>query len=199
MLFRFIWTGRFITTYSAILLIIVAFIEAQINFCFLSRSQLKHKKEKHARKSRRPQQQYIDNDQVADLEWNIPKVCKRNHMVEIREKWNDMIAHIFVEISLVFFIEIWPFFNDFHSLNFFFSKKYFLKEKNVIFNWKWPFFIKKWHFSVFSCQKFTNLYLQCHCNDSLNSISDPQKAETNGSRKPSMDTTVQVYAKSWVF
>lgn len=26
-----------------------------------------------------------------------------------------------------------------------------------------------------------------------------QKAETNGSRKPSMDTTVQVYAKSWVF
>lgn len=26
-----------------------------------------------------------------------------------------------------------------------------------------------------------------------------QKTETNGSRKPSMDTTVQVYAKSWVF
>lgn len=84
------------------MLIIVAFIEAQINFCFLSRSQLKHKKEKHARKSRRPQQQYIDNDQVADLEWNIPKVCKRNHMEEIREKWNNMIAHIFFEISLVF-------------------------------------------------------------------------------------------------
>lgn len=66
-------TGRFITTYSAILLIIVAFVEAQINFCFLSRSQMKHKKEKHSRKSRRPQQ-YIDNDQTADLEYVIPKV-----------------------------------------------------------------------------------------------------------------------------
>lgn len=67
-------TGRFITTYSAIFLIIVAFVEAQINFCFLSRSQMKHKKEKHSRKSRRPQQ-YIDNDQTADLEYVIPKVC----------------------------------------------------------------------------------------------------------------------------
>ena len=65
-------TGRFITTYSAILLIIVAFVEAQINFCFLSRSQMKHKKEKHSRKSRRPQQ-YVDNDQTADLEYVIPK------------------------------------------------------------------------------------------------------------------------------
>lgn len=66
--------GRFITTYSAILLILIAFIEAQINFCFLSRSQTKHKKEKHSRKTRRPQQ-YIDNDQTADLEYVIPKVC----------------------------------------------------------------------------------------------------------------------------
>lgn len=54
-------------------MILVAFVEAQINFCFLSRSQMKHKKEKHARKSRRPQQ-YIDNDQTADLEYVIPKV-----------------------------------------------------------------------------------------------------------------------------
>ncbi|XP_031620984.1 ras guanine nucleotide exchange factor Q-like [Contarinia nasturtii] len=89
--------GRFITTYTAILLILVTFLEVQINFCYLSRSQMKYKKEKNSRKSRRPQQ-YIDTDQNADLEYVIPK-----------------------------------------------------------------------------------------------------KVETNGSRKPSMDTTVQVYAKSWVF
>lgn len=71
--FLSLFQGRFITTYSAILLILIAFIEAQINFCFLSRSQTKYKKEKYSRKSRRPQQ-FIDNDQTADLEYVIPKV-----------------------------------------------------------------------------------------------------------------------------
>lgn len=71
--FQTINAGRFITTYSAILLILIAFIEAQINFCFLSRSQTRYKKEKYSRKSRRPQQ-FIDNDQTADLEYVIPKV-----------------------------------------------------------------------------------------------------------------------------
>lgn len=68
-------TGRFITTYTAILLILVTFLEVQINFCYLSRSQMKYKKEKYSRKSRRPPQ-YVDTDQNADLEYVIPKVCK---------------------------------------------------------------------------------------------------------------------------
>lgn len=99
---------------------------------------MKHKKEKHARKSRRPQQQYIDNEQVADLEWNIPKVCKRNHMVKITEKWNDMIAHlIFIEISLNIYWNLMlltgfrPFFN--------WNNVFLLKI--IFFNRKWPFFI----------------------------------------------------------
>lgn len=73
--------GRFITTYSAILLILVAFVEAQINFCFLSRSQSKHKKEAFPRKTRRPQQ-YVDNDQNADLEYVIPKVSRFYSSIE---------------------------------------------------------------------------------------------------------------------
>lgn len=93
------WTGRFITTYSAILLILVAFLEAQINFCFLSRSQTKHKKEKYARKSRRPQ--YVDNDQTADLEYVIPKVCEIFYIIPSRKRKDisndDILVCVFVE------------------------------------------------------------------------------------------------------
>lgn len=51
------------------------------------------------------------------------------------------------------------------------------------------------HFRVSS--PFLFQFLICRLFGSF-SVSE-QKAETNGSRKPSMDTTVQVYAKSWVF
>lgn len=50
----------------------VAFVESQITFCFLNRSQIIRKKEKCNRNNRRGQ--YIDNDQAADLEYVIPKV-----------------------------------------------------------------------------------------------------------------------------
>lgn len=95
--------GRFITTYSAILLILIAFIEAQINFCFLSRSQTKYKKEKYARKSRRPQQ-FIDNDQTADLEYVIPKVSAHRTTNIL----NESVSYFtfFVLVSSLFFFSV---------------------------------------------------------------------------------------------
>lgn len=66
-------TGRYITTFTAIVSIIIAFVESQITFCLLNKSQLVRKKSKINRKNRRAQ--YVDTDQTADLEYVIPKVC----------------------------------------------------------------------------------------------------------------------------
>lgn len=74
-MFIFIFSGRFITTYSAIFSILIAFIESQISFCFLSRSQTRRKKENFLKKPQRAALAYVDNDQNADLEYVIPKVC----------------------------------------------------------------------------------------------------------------------------
>lgn len=61
-----------ITTVAALLLIIVSFIEIQVNFYLLNKSQIAHKKRRNAERKNR--QLYVVNDQSADLEYVIPKV-----------------------------------------------------------------------------------------------------------------------------
>lgn len=61
-----------ITTIAALVLIIVSFIETQINFYLLNKSQIAHKKRRNAERKNR--QLYVVNDQSADLEYVIPKV-----------------------------------------------------------------------------------------------------------------------------
>lgn len=65
--------ARYITTFAAIISILIAFVESQITFCILNKSQLARKRSKCNRNRRG---QYVDNDQAADLEYVIPKVTK---------------------------------------------------------------------------------------------------------------------------
>lgn len=117
-------TGHYCTTITALISIIVAFIESQITFCFLNRSQIVHRKEKCLRKNHRTQ--YID-DVNADEEYIIHK--------------NDKVCST-----------------------------------------------RNFTFKFISIQTFPLFFFPFL-----------KKTETNGSRKVSLDTTVQVYAKSWVF
>lgn len=64
--------GRLITTLTAIALVVIAFLESQINFFLLNKSQIAHRKLKRAERKNRIL--YAVNDQSADLEYVIPKV-----------------------------------------------------------------------------------------------------------------------------
>lgn len=68
----FLFVARYLTTFTALISIVIAFVESQITFCLLNKSQIARKKSKCNRKNRRGQ--YVDNDQAADLEYVIPKV-----------------------------------------------------------------------------------------------------------------------------
>lgn len=66
------FVGRLITTVTAIALVLVAFLESQINFYLLNKSQTARKKQRAAERKNR--KLYVVNDQSADLEYVIPKV-----------------------------------------------------------------------------------------------------------------------------
>lgn len=68
-------TGRLITTGTAVLLVVVTFIEAQLNFYLLHRCQRARTKRRRAERKNR-QLYGSGNDQSADLEYVIPKVNK---------------------------------------------------------------------------------------------------------------------------
>lgn len=71
-------TARLITTGTAALLVCVAFAEAQLNFYLLHRCQRAHRRRRSA--ERKTRQLYAGNDQSADLEYVIPKVCCASSM-----------------------------------------------------------------------------------------------------------------------
>lgn len=61
--------GRIITTSTAIVSVVIAFIQSQITFCLLNRSQIAQRNTRRANRNL-----YIDNDRYVDLEYVIPKV-----------------------------------------------------------------------------------------------------------------------------
>lgn len=61
-----------ITTVTAIALVLVAFLESQINFYLLNKSQVARKHQRSVERKNRIL--YVVNDQSADLEYVIPKV-----------------------------------------------------------------------------------------------------------------------------
>lgn len=65
-------SARSITTGTALLLVCVSFVEAQLNFFLLHRSQRERRRRRQA--ERKARQMYAGNEQSTDLEYVIPKV-----------------------------------------------------------------------------------------------------------------------------
>lgn len=80
--------GRIITTVTAIALVIIAFLESQINFYLLNKSQTAKKKLRIAERKNRIL--YGVNDQSADLEYVIPK----KNDVHKKQSTDEQTVHV---------------------------------------------------------------------------------------------------------